>query len=208
MAFSRTRGSGSDVYIKSALGAAPEEVVSKGEEDRFPADFSPDGQFLLYSHYHAMTLDDLWTLPLRGNKKPESIVRTSYNDNRGRFSPDGKWVAYVSTESDRAEVYVIGFPTARERIQISTTGGNVPRWKGDGKELFFSNSTAMMAVDISVSSAGDLQAGVPHKLFDVSAAGEWDVSRDGQRFLINVGPIPSTGGADPIRVILNWAPRP
>ena len=147
-------------------------------------------------------------LPLSGEKKPEPVVRSQFNEISGRFSPDGRWIAYVSDESGRQEVYIQGFPKAASRVQISTNGGNRPRWRRDGKELFFSALTPeMMAVDIGVSGDGGAHVGLPHKLFAVRPIGNWDVMPDGQRFLINTNTQPTSNPDPPIRVIVNWDRR-
>jgi len=127
----------------------------------------------------------------------------------GQFSPDGKWVAYASNESGKWEIYVTSFPYAHGRWQISSGGGEQPRWRGDGKELFFlSSDFKLMATPVTTGTNFD--AGAPAALFQTAPRQPvlvydlfvYDVSRDGQRFLINI-PVrqPDT---QPMSVILNW----
>ena len=100
----------------------------------------PDGRFLLYTDYDPQTKRDLWVLSMSGagEKKPEVVVRSPFDEFDGRFSPDGHWIAYTSIESGKDQVYVQGFPKANSRIQISSAeGGTQPRWRQDGKELYF-----------------------------------------------------------------------
>src|SRR5262249_9696547 len=137
---------------------------------------------------------DLWVLPMTGDKKPQPVRVSPFSDFQGRFSPDGKWIAYVSGESGRNEVYIQSYPEAKTRVQISTSGAHQPRWRRDGQELFFLNTSYdVAAVDISTSDDGALKAGIPHKLFSgppvalVSRRNSWEVTPDGQRFLFVSG---------------------
>ena len=143
---------------------------------------------------------------MTGDRKPQRAVQTPFGDAHGRFSPDGRWIAYASNESGRAEVYVQGFPATGNKWQVSTAGGAQPRWRRDGKELLFlSLAGEAMAVEVSVSKDRVFQAGTPRKLFQANPVSvfngrnQWDVTPDGQRFLINSG-----GAAPPITVVVNW----
>jgi eukaryotic-like serine/threonine-protein kinase len=157
----------------------------------------------------------LWVLPLTGDRKPQSVLSTAVREIHGRFSPDGRWMAYVSNESGTNHVYVQSFPPSGNKWQISTGGGFQPRWRRDGKELFFVAGQdsgpiprAVMAVAVDTSSTGVLKAGVPHKLFTVtmsSGIGQgstWEVTPDGQRFL--VASASTRAAVPPITVVVNW----
>ena len=199
-----------DIYRTSADGSGTEELLYSDEFGKFPEDWSPDGNFLLYSR-----LRELWALPLKPDQpgtplKPFPVVQTP-NASAGRFSPDGRWIAYHSTESGRYEIYVVPFPpVAGHKQQISTAGGAQPRWRRDGKELFFEGpDQRLMAAEIQVN-AGRLSIGAIRPLF-VNPAGVtgtgtgrvYDVSADGQRFLI---PVPVEDKPDePLTLIQNWA---
>src|SRR6185295_17367166 len=112
------------------------------------------GRFILYGTTGAATGADLWILPLSANAKPSPYLQTPFNEDQGQFSPDGKWIAYRSSESGRSEVYVAPFPGHSGKWQLSTTGGDWPRWRRDGKEIFYhqvSNNKLMVA---TVTAAG------------------------------------------------------
>lgn len=215
IAFQSNRSGVFDLYQKSASGVGQEELLLKSDHPKTPVDWSSDGRFLLYRDDDPKTKADLWALPLTGEKKPVPVVQSPFDDYQGRFSPDGRFIAYVSNESGRYQVYVQGFPNATGRWQISTNSGLHPRWRRDGKELYFMSGNAgaadVMAADIAISSDGAVKAGVPHKLFPAAPVNvltdrnTWDVTPDGQRFLINslVGSQNSNGGT-PLTVILNW----
>ena len=123
----------------------------------------------------------------------------------GQFSPDGKWIAYHSTESGRSEVYIRAFPSSAGKWQISNRGGFIPRWRADGKELFYvSADLKMMAVTIRASAAG-VEADTPRELFAYLVPGlnsPYDVAADGQRFLLTERS--EAQGGPPLTVVLNW----
>ena len=156
--------------------------------NKFPLSWSPDGRFLLYAAVPGSptTGNDLMVLPLVGGRKPFPYLQTRFNEFYGVFSPDGRWVAYASNESGRTEVYVAAFPGPGGKRQISTTGGSAPRWRRDGKEIFYLdlNNTMMAAAVNGQGAAFDVTS--VKALFEARAVGEspYDVSADGQRFLI------------------------
>ena len=156
---------------------------------------------------------DLWTLPLDGEAKPQKYLATEFNESQGRFSPDGHFVTYASNASGRSEVYVQPFPNAGEgKWMVSTDGGSAPRWRRDGKELYYvSADSKMMAAEVSTVPA--FKKGVPKELFSAPIWGgggttnvtRYDVTGDGQKFLINAVPSEASGAEiTPITVILNW----
>jgi serine/threonine protein kinase/Tol biopolymer transport system component len=206
--------SGVDLHQKNASGVGQEELLLKSDHPKLPVDWSSDGRFLLYRDDDPKTGADLWVLPLTGEKKPVPFVLSPFTDFQGRFSPDSRFIAYTSNESGVFQVYVQGFPNAVNRWQISANGGYHPRWRRDGKELYFVSGVAggadVMAADISVSPDGALKAGVPHKLFATAPIGlvgdrnTWDVTPGGQRFLMNSAAPAISSGGTPLTVILNW----
>jgi len=172
--------------------------------------WSPDGRFLLYTSIETMaTKEDLWVLPSDG-RKPVPFVQTAFNEEQGRFSADGRWVAYVSNESGANEVYVRAFSTdfssgsasAGGNVLVSHGGGTAPRWRGDGRELFYlAPDGKMMAAEISAGQ--EFRAGVPAPLFQTSPGTiVGDATADGRRFLL----VTPTGHAatTPFTVVLNW----
>jgi serine/threonine protein kinase len=206
--FRSNRSGTYDLYVKSSSGVVQEELLLKSEHPKYASDWSADGRFLLYVEGDPQTGNDIWVLPLTGDRKPEPVVRTQFAEALPKFSPDGRWIAYTSNESGRTEIYMQGFPKAASRTQISTAGGTLPHWRRDGKELFFTSVNGeMMAVDIGFAADGGLKAGRPTKLFSVSALGWWNVTPDGQRFLINTLGQQTTGVVTPITAVLNWDRR-
>ena len=154
------------------------------------------------------TAADLWVLPLHDVGKPFPFLRTRFEERRGQFSPDGRWVAYQSGEAGQEQIYVRPFPGSDGQWQISTSGGTQPRWRRDGRELYYiSSDNKLMAVPIAVNGSG-LKPGSPVTLFQPRILGgrtrpQYDVAPDG-RFLINV--VAEDATTLPITVLLNWKP--
>ena len=206
LVFSSNRGEHVDLYMKNSDGAETEKVIVHDEFNKIPSDWFRNGEYILYTRG-----PDLWFLTFPALKstlfiKAPSIVRN------GQFSPDGKWVAYASNETGKWEIYVTSFPDARGKWQVSTGGGEEPRWRGDGKELFYiSSDSKMMAVPVTIGANFD--AGAPVALFQavprqpVSTNDQfvYDVARDGQRFLILTQV--KRPESRPMSVILNWSAR-
>ena len=165
------------------------------------------------SNSNPRTGNDLWALPLSGDKpagEAVPLLQTGFSEWHGRVSPDGRWLAYMSNESKRSEVCVMGFPSRNGRWQVSVNGGSRPVWNPNGRELYFVGpDNKMMAVEIGSASArgggAPFQAGIPKPLFDVrmgtTSTRSYDVSRDG-RFLI-ASP-EEQAGTVPMTVVLNW----
>jgi Tol biopolymer transport system component len=164
------------IAIKPANGGGVEESVLESRTCLFLDDVSPDGAFLLYSQDGPPIT--LWVLPMAGNRKPV-LFRAGQNHSRdGRFSPDGRWIAYASSDSGREEIQVQDFlaesgagkPTRGDLTVVSTDGGRLPRWSRDGKELFYlAPDNSLMAVP--VKTAPQFTAGRPEKLFRLPGAG-------------------------------------
>jgi hypothetical protein len=203
-----------NLYEKPANGVGNEEILLKSDESKVPSSWSRDGRYLLYTAADPKTArSGLWVLPLEGDKKPFPVLRTEFNERSGQFSPDGRWVAYSSDESGRNEVYVQTFSpspagavsSTATKVLISTAGGTDPRWRGDGKELYYvSLDGTLMAVDVTTSPR--FQAGVPKPLFRVPPSASptsfsWDLAPDGSRFLF---PAPPEQSNTPLTVVLNW----
>ena len=154
-------------------------------------------------------------MPLSGDRKPIALLATPFTEVHGQVSPNGKWLAYSSNETGVGEVYVQPFPQGRGKWQVSTNGGQFPRWRRDGRELFYMNQPSggkMMAVDVKTAGA-TFEAGTPKGLFDSGYVNlthnapyhTYAVSPDGERFLI-ARPIGGNQTATaPIAVVINWA---
>src|SRR6266511_1493521 len=147
-------------------------------------------------------------LPMIGDRKHISFLQTSFNEDGARFSPDSHFIAYESDDSGSYEVYVQPFPASGAKWQISSGGGMQPRWRHDGKELFYlAPNKKLMAVDVNLGN-GTLEAGVPKVLFQTRVIGypgprnSYECSADGQRFLMNS--LQSDAGLIPVTVMVNW----
>jgi hypothetical protein len=177
---------------------------------KYPTSSSRDGRFLLYTVENPKTKSDLWVLSLNGDPKPIPFLRTEFNERSGQFSPDGHWVAHTSDESGKDEIYVREFssgsapgsPDAAGKWLISKGGGTDPRWRGDGKELFYVDSGGkLMSVDISAKPV--FEAGAPKPLFQLPPGFiGGDITADGRRFLIGV-PLAQSASV-PFTVVTNW----
>jgi Tol biopolymer transport system component len=174
-----------------------------------PTDWSSDGRFIVYRENDPRIGGDLWMLPLFGERKPFPFQRTPFNETNARFSPNNRWVAFDSDESGRREVYVRRFEGSVEKSRVSTAGGTQPCWRRDGKELFYlAADNRIMAV--SVKAGETFAAGVPTPLFKIdsvttiysTATSDYDVTADGQRFLVRTG-VAETRSL-PITVVVNW----
>jgi len=259
--FDSNRKGRRDLYIKSSNGAGSEELLLESAQDKGASDWSRDGRFLAYHSNDPQTSADLWVLPMEGGtsagslrdsgqagpgRKPYVFLKTNFDERRAQFSPDGRWVAYMSNESGRFEIYVRPFfqdglqvrpgglsadlsarlggteggpapvsgtssgAGAGGQWQVSTSGGINPRWRADGKELYYiAPDGKLMAAPIA-ASGGTIEPGTPVALFqtriygggtDANAGMNYDVTGDG-RFLINTV---LADDASPITLLQNWA---
>jgi Tol biopolymer transport system component len=210
--FSSNRKGVYNIYEKPTNGAPDETSLLVTAENKFPMDWSRDGRYLLYVNELKIG-EHLWALPLYGDRQPFPVDRTNFNEREGQFSPDGEWVAYTSDESGRAEIYVQAFPQPEEIVQVSNNGGAQPRWRPDGKELFYIDlDERLMAVPIRVAPGGrtlEHSAAVPLFVTHIRGANEtvrqnYVVSPDGKRFLMNTILEDATS---PLTLILNWKPK-
>jgi hypothetical protein len=144
-------------------------------------------------------------LPLFGDRKPIPFLNTRFSEYPGQFSPDGRWIAYRSDESGKSEVYVAPFPGPGGKWQISVAGGDWPRWRADGTEIFYlAPDNTLMAAAVN-GKGPSFEVSVVKPLFETCAEGtgyEYGVSTDGQRFLISIAP--EQAASAPITVVLNW----
>ena len=195
---------------------ASEELLLATPEAKFPTDWSADGRFLLYEVLSTKRGMDLWALPMDGTRKAFAVVQTDFNEGLGQFSPDGKWVAYQSDRTGRAEVYLRPFPGPGADVPVSVDGGAQVRWNSNGKELFYiATDYRLMAVPIRFLPDGfTAESGTPLPLFATTLGNPggpvnrqlYVVAPGGQSFVMNsaVG----EGNASPITVLLNWNPQP
>jgi hypothetical protein len=170
---------------------------------RSPWDWSTDGKFILYTENSPDTNRDVWVLLLESEQKPYPLFNTQFNESFAKFSPDGHWVAYLSSDTGNDELYVVRFDNPRERMRVSTAGASQPRWRRDGKELFYVGSdNRLMAVPVKTGDKLELgQAVVLFKL-DSIVENAYDVNAAGDRFLVIV--TEQTARSTPFTVVLNW----
>ncbi|PYL05706.1 MAG: hypothetical protein DME33_15800 [Verrucomicrobia bacterium] len=208
IAFNSSRSGSIDLYVKPSSGGS-EELLFKSSNPKGPHDWSVDGRFILYGESDPKTNIDLWVLPMFGDRKPIPFLQTAFIETQGRFSPDGKWIAYASNESGPFQVYVRPFPPSGSQWMVSTNGGNQPRWRRDGKELFYLGpDRKLMVVDVK-EDANKFETSSPRALFEMrigtfnqGAAAAYEVARDGQRFLVNTQIEESS--PSPLTVVMNW----
>jgi Tol biopolymer transport system component len=213
IAFRTSRDAAFDLFAKDVNGTADEAALTTPRSPGIPSDWSPDGRFLLFSRFNGPTDADLFVLPF-DTKVPMPILQTQFAEQNARISPDGRTIAYLSNESGAVEVYLRPFtvdggkPSLGGKWRVSTDGGTSINWRGDGKELFYRNrAAALMVVDV-VATGGVLETGNPRQLFvPPDNTGTWDVTSDGQRFLLSVPASPRQNEQrtpDPMTVVLNW----
>ena len=211
LAYQATRDGVTGVMMAQVDGSAEERLMS-GKRFNFPTSWSPDGKHILITAGSESGYVVVQQIQIEGDRKEQTLLQGAFNVGGARFSPDGRWVAYVSDESGRSEVYVRSYPEAGTRVQISVEGGTQPVWSRNGRELFFRNGDDMLAVSIRLSPS--LGAGKPETLFtrqvlDDSSGpaygmvADYDVSTDGQRFIMRKQNL-DTSQIPTARIVLNW----
>jgi Tol biopolymer transport system component len=200
--FTSDRKGHRDIFQKKVNAAEDDELIYASPEVKNVEDLSPDGRLLIYNNNSG----DLWLLPLEGERNPKPFLKTQFSERMAVISPDGRWVAYCSNESGRDEIYVATFPQLSGKWQASVDGGIEPQWRGDGKELFFTDDTRkLMAVEVKPGS-GAFEAEAPKLLFETQLfnppnRNRYVVTGDGQRFLV-ITRLEDT--RTPINVVVNW----
>jgi eukaryotic-like serine/threonine-protein kinase len=208
--FSSDRAGANDLYVKTTDGRQGAELVFSRNGPQTATDWSSDGKWLLVQDNSRDTGRDLWVVSLDRKGEARPIARTRFQEWGGRLSPDDRWMAFVTDESGSSEVYVMPFTGVGEKKRISTSGGISPRWRRDGKELFYvaPDSGSVMAVPVSLTPT--FTAALPVSLFDLQLANAarrprevgYEVSPDGRAFLLSTPPEqPQPNG---IAVVLNW----
>ena len=208
MVFSSNQGGFYGIYQKGVSSDDKEDLLLKGAERAFLiTDWSSDGQFIVYRKVTEKSAGDIVVLPLFGDRQPRDFVATPFAEQWGKVSPDGHWLAYQSDESGRTEIYVQSFPEPGRKVVDSQGGGTFPRWRRDGKELYYvSAADKLMAVP--VETGANFSAGAPVRLFDVDSFGRrsnrylYDVSANGQKFLVT-RPL-EDAATRPLTLVQNW----
>jgi serine/threonine protein kinase/Tol biopolymer transport system component len=191
-----------DIY-EIATGESPgnEKVVLEQEGFQQPEDVSRDGQFLVYSDAERYPNWDIWLLPLQGERRPSPWAHTRFIEASPRFSPDGRWIAYQSDESGTPEIYVALTQGGGGKRRISPAGGRDPRWRADGRELYYVGPGDFLTA-VPMTPGARLEAGKPVPLFRVEGIRNYDVTGDGTRFLVCTPSDPDRNSR--VRVIVNW----
>jgi len=207
----RRTSSGFGLYVKASSGAGNEELLQSAVPSVFPESWSQDGRFVLYSNTPggSSTGTDLRVVQLSGERNASVFLQTPFNETAAKFSPDGRWIAFQSNESGRNEVYVAPFPGPGGKWQISTAGGTFPRWRRDGTELFYLGpDNSLVAAEVNGKGSA-FQVGTIRALFKTrprlgtQAYGTpYDVSANGQRFLVNT--LIQEATSEPITLVVNW----
>ena len=204
--FSSNRKGAFDLYQKRSDGSGAEELLWADHLNKYPSSFSPDSKILSYwSQGESKTRTAIWLLPLTKDRKPYRLSTGASDERWAKFSPDGRWVAYQSNESQRDEIYITAFPGPGGKRQISVSGGEQPVWRSDGKEIFYlAPGNRLMAAEMNLT--GDVpEVGAERPLFTQQACGAgfcYDVSADGQRFLLRTEP--DSTSSEPLTVVQNW----
>ncbi|HEY7113674.1 MAG TPA: protein kinase, partial [Thermoanaerobaculia bacterium] len=206
IAFQTDRKHQADVYAMAADGSGTQDAITDELGQRIPTDWSKDGQILYLDREAAGgRLMQLSVVSASPPRKPFTLIPRAQKDFgfSVRLSPDNKWIAYDLDESGRSEVYVISFPDGRGKTQVSTTGGISPKWTRGGKEIVYQDFDGQV-MSVEVDTTHGVRAGTPKPLFVLPEGSDfgWDVTADGERFLVNAPVIKSS--SVPLNVIGNW----
>jgi Tol biopolymer transport system component len=193
-------GADQDLYAMPSTGGEPKKLLGRPGA-QYPDTWSPDGRYLVFEEGTATR--DLWLLPI--GEAPRPLMVTRFYERGAVFSPDGRWLAFVTDESGRAEVYVQPFPGPGPKIAISNNGGLQPMWSRDGRELFYREGDSMMAVSIRLDP---FRVEAARKLFEFPGTtynfdqnfADYDLAPDGRFLAIQNDP----AAAEEIQVVLNW----
>ena len=211
---------GRTIYEKTTSGTGQEDPLLPAGVSGIPHQWSRDGRFVVYAATDQNTRSDIWVLPMGENGaasgKPIPFLQTEADESHGQLSPDSQWMAYTSDDSRQREVYVRPFPKGEGVWRISTAGGQMPRWRGDGKELFYvaadGKMTAVPVLKAALGPKPSFEPGTPTALFEshmidspsTNGVLQYDDTKDGKRFLINTVRATPAAASPPLTVIVNW----
>lgn len=170
--------------------------------DSIATDWSHDGHYVVYMANELGTNWNIWAMPLTGGPTPQAVLRTQFNETDARISPDGRWLAYVSDESGKWEVYLQQFVSPGGKWRTSSIGGTQPEWSHDGREIFY------VTADQTVHVGASLNPGTPKELFQLHTVTDflgntYDIAEDDQRFLVNT-PVAEEASQPPLTLVINW----
>jgi len=214
LAFSSLRTGNWQIFRKNVESGRPEEQLTTGPEDKIVPHWSRDGQYILFIQIGATTSEDIWAIPLAGDRTPFPVLATSFLETSPSLSPDGQWLAFESPHTGRPEVFVTRFPASRARVdasaprwQISTAGGSRPRWSGDGRSLFYVSldDASIMRTAVRAGTTG-LESDAPVVFARIPvmpvARSPFDVTADGRILLLE-----RTIQGAALSVVTNWRAR-
>ena len=202
-------------FQKAASGAGSEKLLFRNRLANSQNDWSADGRFILYTTQNSKTGSDIWVKPMSpdlngtsGDKKPFPFLQTTFSESHPVFSPDGHWIAYQSNESGRSEIYIRPFPGPGGKWQVSTNGGIRPRWRGDGKELFYLNNNDFITAAEVKLRPSTVKIGAVRPLFTFNRFGGggtdmYDVTSDGRHFLV-LESADKEVKSSPVTLVVNW----
>jgi eukaryotic-like serine/threonine-protein kinase len=188
-------------------GAGTDEVVSQLDRDADVEQWTGNGRDLILTVHGSENRQEIWVVPVSGGGKPSPVITGAFGYGAGRVSPDGKWMAYTASDTGGPEIYIQDFPPTRGerqiKSQISNAGGRLPKWRADGRELFYREGSKVISVAVK-TNVPKFEAGIPKLLFDVPRSQPFfDVSPDGEKLLLVVSN-EETGAPRPISVVTNW----
>jgi len=200
IAFQSSRTGAGDIYVRQSGGGAAAELLYSSERIDSPEDWSPDGAYIAFDK--GAGNNDLWILPVDGDREAFPLIESEFDVGYARFSPDGHWIAYISNESGRYELYATRFPGGEGKWQLSIDGADwLVDWRQDGGELYYLDLEGdLWAVEVSLE--GDLVAGIPRALFPTRADRSWTATGDGREFIIGK-PLNETSALT-TTLIVNW----
>ena len=212
IAFGSGRKGPPNIYVKELGGPLAEKLLLGAPGMQAPSDWTRDNRFVAFVDYSPIrkAQSQIWLLPMRGDPKPVRLDASPFSEYAPRFSPDSRFVAFVSEEAGQADVYVASIDGTGHKQRISPAGGSLPCWGSDGKELFFQAADNVL-MTVAVRLGQDIQFSVPKPLFSLPPfppfplGADYDVSRDGQRFLVNLGR--ERASQPPLIVTLGWQQR-
>jgi Tol biopolymer transport system component len=210
LAFASSKDGPFNIYVRPAAAMGGERTLANPPGGKWINSWSPDGKFLACSVSDSKTHSDIWIVPISGSE-PFPFLRTDFDEFQPEFSPDGRWIAYSSNESGRSEIYIRSFDgttATGAATRISIDGGSLPKWRRDGKELFFlAPDRKLMSVEIRWAPNPKPSSPLPlfqTRVYVANFLSGYAVSQNGQRFLINAPT--EDEESEPVTVIANWNP--